>query len=173
MKILLAIFSVLVFVGTASADSVWTYTGSTMTGCNCALDGSVTLDSSGNATAWDFTDGTHELTQLTSTGFVHHSPQTGANPFQTWTVSIDNGASLFFSQFTGSAFEATDLSFDDVAGTKFGFLQGNHGVWTPSSTVASPEPATGLLLAGGLLCVGLMRRKRRKPLDSATWDKLA
>jgi PEP-CTERM motif len=173
MKILLAIFSLLLFVGTASADSIWTYAGNTMTGCNCALDGIVTLDSSGNATAWDFTDGTHVLTQLTSTGFINHSPQTGANPFQTWTVSIDNGAFLFFSQFVGSAGEATDLSFDDVAQSEFGFLQGNHGIWTPSLTVATPEPATGLLLAGGLLCVGLMRRKSRKRLDSATWDKLA
>jgi hypothetical protein len=153
MKILLAIFSLLVFVGTVSADSVWTYTGNTMSGCNCALDG------------------THALTQLTSTGFVHHSSQAG-NPFQSWTVLIDDGAFEFFSQFTGSAFEATDLSFNDVAGTQFGFLQGNHGVWS-QGTIATPEPATGLLVASGLLFVGLMRRKRRKPLDSATWDKLA
>lgn len=172
MKILLAIFSLLVFVGTASADSVWTYTGNTMTGCNCALDGTVTLDSSGDATAWDFTDGTHELTQLTSTGFVHHGPQTGANPFQTWTVLIDDGAFEFFSQFTGSAFEATDLSFNDAAQNKFGFLEGDHGVWAQGAVV-TPEPATGLLVASGLLFGGLMRRKRRKPLDSATWDKLA
>lgn len=171
MKILLAIFSLLVFVGTASADSVWTYTGNTMTGCNCALDGTVTLDSSGAATAWDFTDGTHELTQLTAAGFVHHSSEAG-NPFQTWTVLIDDGAFQFFSQFTGSAFEATDVSFNDVAGTQFGFLQGNHGVWA-QGVVATPEPATGLLLASGLLFAGLVRRKRRKYLDSATWDKLA
>jgi len=172
MKILLAIFSLLVFVSTASADSVWTYTVNTMTGCNCALDGSVTLDSSGNATAWDFTDGTHDLTQLTSTGFIHHSPQTGSNPFQTWTVALDNGAFELFSQFTGSAFEATDLSFNDATQGQFGFLQGDHGVWTPG-VVATPEPATGLLVAGGLLLAGIFRRKRRKPLDSATWDRLA
>ncbi len=172
MKILLAIFCLLVFVGTASADSVWIYTGNTMTGCNCALDGSVTLDSSGNATEWDFTDGTHELTQGNSNGFVHHSPQTGANPFQQWTLSLDNGGFQFFSQFTGSAFEATDLSFNDFAMTKFGFLQGDHGLWTPG-VIATPEPATGLLIAGGLLFAGLMRRKHKKPLDSATWDSLA
>lgn len=172
MKILLAIFSLLLFVGTASADSVWIYTGNTMAGCNCALDGTVTLDSSGNATAWDFTDGTHELTQITSTGFIHHSPQTGVDPFQTWTVSLDNGAFLLFSQFTGSAFEATDLSFNDAAQSQFGFLQGDHGVWT-AGVIATPEPATGLLVAGGLLLAGLMRRKRKRPLDTATWDKLA
>jgi hypothetical protein len=172
MKILLAIFSLLVFVGTASADSVWTYTGNTMTGCNCALDGTVTLDSSGNATAWDFTDGTHDLTQATSTGFIHHSPQTGADPFMMWTVSLDNGAFSFFSQFTGSASEATDSSFNETSQTLFGFLQGNRGVWA-AETVATPEPATGLLVASGLLFVSLMRRRRRNPLDSATWDKLA
>ncbi len=171
MKILLAIFSLLVFVGTASADSVWTYTGNSMSGCNCALDGTVTLDSSGDATAWDFTDGTHELTQLTSSGSVNHSSQLG-NPFQTWKILIDDGTFEFFSQFTGSAFEATDLSLNDVAGTQFGFLQGNHGVWS-QGTVATPEPATGLLVASGLLFVGLMRRKRKKPLDSVSWDRLA
>lgn len=172
MKILLAIFSLLVFVGSASADSVWTYTGNSMPGCNCPLDGTVTLDSSGNATAWDFTDGTHDLTQATSTGFIHHSPQAGADPFQTWTVSLHDGVFDLFSQFTGSASEATDSSFNETSQSLFGFLQGNHGVWSPG-VVATPEPATGLLLAGGLLFAGLMRRKRGKPLDSATWDKLA
>lgn len=172
MKILLAIFSLLLFVGTASADSVWTYTGNSMTGCNCAIDGSVTLDSSGNATAWDFTDGTHELTQLTSSGFINHSPQTGGDPFQTWTVSLNNGALQFFSQFAGSVSEATDLSFDNSTQSEFGFLQGNHGVWA-QGTIVTPEPATGLLVASGLLLASLMRRKRRKPLESATWDKLA
>ena len=172
MKILFAIFSLLVFVGTASADSVWTYTGNTMTGCNCALDGTVTLDSSGNATAWDFTDGTHDLTQATSTGFIHHTPQTGANPFLTWTVSLHNGAFDLFSQFTGSATEATDSSFNETSQSLFGLLEGNRGVWTPG-VVSTPEPATGLLLAGGLLFASLVRRKQRKPLDSATWDKLA
>ena len=172
MKILLAIFSLLVFVGTASADSVWTYTGNTMTGCNCALDGTVTLDSSGDATAWDFTDGSHELTQLTSSGFIHHSPLTGSDLFQTWTIFLDNGAFTLFSQFTGSAFEATDSMLNDSTQGKFGFIQGDHGVWAPG-VVATPEPATGLLLASGLLFVSLTRRKRRKPLNSATWDKLA
>jgi hypothetical protein len=171
MKILLAIFSLLLFVGTASADSVWTYTGNTMTGCNCALDGTVTLDGFGNAIAADFTDGTHDLTLATSTGFIHHSPQTGADPFMTWTVSLDNGAFSFFSQFTGSAFEATDSSFNDNTQSLFGLLEGNHGVWNPV-LVATPEPATGLLVVSGLLFAGLMRR-RRKPVDSVTWDKLA
>lgn len=171
MKILLAIFSLLVFVGTASADSVWTYTGNTMTGCNCALDGTVTLDNSGNATAWDFTDGTHDLTQATSTGFIHHSPPTGADPFLTWTVSLHNGAFDLFSQFSGSAFEATDSSFNESSQSLYGFLQGNHGVWA-QGTAATPEPATGLLVASGLLLVGLVRRKRRNNLDSTTWEKL-
>jgi hypothetical protein len=171
MKILLAIFSLLVFVGTASADSVWTYTGNTMTGCNCALDGSVTLNSSGNATVWDFTDGTHTLTQANSVGAIH-PPGTDPNQFfpTAWFVSLAGNGINLFSQFDGSAFEATDSS--SVNGVIFGFLEGNKGVWT-SGVVATPEPATGLLVAGGLLFAGIIRRKRRKHLDSATWDKLA
>lgn len=182
MKILLAIFSLLVFVGTASADSVWTYTGNTMTGCNCSLDGSVTLDSSGNATAWDFTDGTHDLTNFNSTGHIldtTSSNNPGAPAFTTWEVAITTSPAglgdisqgvFLLSVFSGSAFEATDESF--VNNAMFGFLEGNHGIWN-QGIVATPEPATGLLVAGGLLCAGLVRRKRKKPLDSATWDKLA
>jgi hypothetical protein len=167
MKILLAIFSLLVFVGTASADSVWTYAGNTMTGCNCALDGSVTVDSSGNPTAWDFTDGTHSLTQANSAGAINLP---GTEFFPTaWFVDLSGVGLFIHSQFDGSAFESND-SFSGP-----GFAegeQGNPGVWT-SRVVGTPEPATGLLVAGGLLFVGIMRRKRRKPLDSETWDKLA
>jgi hypothetical protein len=141
-----------------------------MTGCNCALDGSVTLDSSGNATAWDFTDGTHSLTQADSAGAIH-PPGTDPNQFSptAWFVDLSGVGLFIHSQFDGSAFESND-SFSGP-----GFAegeQGNPGVWT-SKVVATPEPATGLLVAGGLLFADIMRRKRRKPLDSATWDKLA
>jgi hypothetical protein len=90
-----------------------------------------------------------------------------------WFVNLSgvgSGVGLFIhSQFDGSVFESND-SFSGP-----GFAegeQGNPGVWT-SKMVATPEPATGLLVAGGLLFAGIMRRKRRKRLDSATWDKLA
>jgi hypothetical protein len=33
-----------------------------MTGCNCTLDGTVTIDASGTALSRSFTDGTHTLT---------------------------------------------------------------------------------------------------------------
>ena len=172
MKILLAIFSLLVFVGTASADSVWTYTGNTMTGCNCALDGSVTLDSSGNATAWDFTDGTHSLTNAQQFRAIH-PPGTDPNQFfpTAWFVDLSGVGLFIFSQFDGTAFEATDDSF--VSGPGFRLPRRAIQASGLPRMVATPEPATGLLVAGGLLFVGIMRRKRRKPLDSATWDKLA
>ena len=138
-----------------------------MTGCNCALDGSVTVDSSGNPTAWDFTDGTHALTQANSAGAINLP---GTEFFPTaWFVNLSGVGLFIHSQFDGSAFESNDSFIGP------GFSegeQGNPGVWT-SKIVATPEPATGLLVAGGLLFAGVMRRKRRKPLDSATWDKLA
>jgi hypothetical protein len=170
MKILLAIFSLLVFVGTASADSFWTYTGKAMTGCNCSLDGTVKLDSLGNATSWDFTDGTHSLTDANSSGAIH-PPGTDPNQFfpTAWFVDLSGVGLFIHSQFDGSAFESND----SFSGPGFAEAeQGNPGVWT-SKMVTTPEPATGLLVASGLLFVGIMRRKRRKYLDSATWDKLA
>jgi hypothetical protein len=170
MKILLAIFSLLLFVGTASADSVWTYTGNKMTGCNCALDGTVTLDSSGNATAWDFIDGTHELTNLNSTGHVLSTNLFNLGTFFTWSVDLSGNGVEFSSLYFGSAHEATDSVL--VNGQLFGLLEGNRGVWSPA-VVATPEPATALFVGSGLLLLGLWRRNRRKPLDSDTWDKLA
>jgi hypothetical protein len=49
MKAVLGIVLGLMLVGTASADSVWSDAGNTMNGCNCAMDGSVTLGVYGSA----------------------------------------------------------------------------------------------------------------------------
>lgn len=51
MKTMLGMLLTWMFAGTAAADSLWTYTGNTMTGCHCALDDSLTLDSTGSAIA--------------------------------------------------------------------------------------------------------------------------
>jgi hypothetical protein len=159
MKSMLFVIFALTLAGTASADSVWTYAGNTMTGCNCSLDGSVTLNATGQAIDWDFTDGTHELTQANSSGQVLSTDLFHLGTFFTWFVSLtDNNGISFLSEFDGSAFEATDAS--SVNGSLFGFLQGNRGLWTPA--VATAEPATGLLLTFGLAFGALMRRRSVK-----------
>src|ERR1700676_1319135 len=102
MKLVLGILLGLMVASTASADTTWDHTGNTMKGfvfsqqsfsaanCNCALDGSVTLDAGGNAVAWSFTDGVINPFEQSST------------PFATWFVSLSGGGTKFFSQFGGS-----------------------------------------------------------------------
>jgi PEP-CTERM motif len=170
MKSSLALVALLLFAGVSRADSVWTYTGNTMNFCNCSLNGAITLDSSGDATAWDFTDGTHELKTANSVmeEFSEH------NDFSLWKVvivdSFENTTVGFLTEFYGSAFEATD----GAGGPDFfGYLEGNHGVWTES--VPASEPETLALIGVGL--AGLLARKRlragRSQVPEAVWEPLA
>jgi hypothetical protein len=180
MKFVLGILLGLMVVGTASADTTWVYTGNTMNGfvfsqqdfsganCSCALDATVTLNASGNAVAWDFTDGTHTLTNLNSTGTIDPFEQS-ATPFATWFVSLSGSGTQFFSQFFGSAGEATD--FSSVNGMGFGYEEGNHGTWS-MGPVGAAEPATGLLVGLGLAVVGLTRRRKKKPFENTVWENL-
>jgi MYXO-CTERM domain-containing protein len=39
-------------------------------------------------------------------------------------------------------------------------------------TVPAAEPATGLFVGLGLAVIGLMRRRRKKPLENAVWETL-
>jgi hypothetical protein len=173
MKVILGALLGLMLAGATWADSVWTYDGNTMTGCNCSLDGSFTVAADNSAVSWDFTDGTHELTQANSkVGFFEPVLANGLSPFKEWAVQIiGNDGWMLHSVFYGSGFEATDFSFNIDTQTGFGYLQGDRGTWSdPAST---PEPATGLLVGVGLLIAGLLRRGSKKPVDSAVWEKLA
>ncbi len=180
MRVLLGAVVALLLTGSASADTVWNYAGNTMNGyvfsdqsfsatnCNCALDGTVTLDASNQAIAWSFTDGTHTLTNLNSTGVVNPF-ELSSTPFSTWFLTVHGAGIQFWSQFTGSDGEATDYSVANNA--QFGYEEGNHGVWTEESTTKTAEPATGLLVGAGLVVVSLLRRKK-KPTHSTTWENL-
>ena len=162
----------LLFCSVASADSVWTYTGNTTSGasnvptsnpCNCAIDGTVTLDDAGNAIAWNFTDGTHTLTQLNSTGTIDSDLIGTGSTFFTWSVKLQTGDGVsLFSDFIGSTFEATDSVV--AGGSLFMFEEGNHGLWT-EQTIATPEPGTAVLLAIGLAMFGVTVVAARKSLS--------
>jgi hypothetical protein len=170
MKFVLGTLLVLMFTVTASADSVWTYTGNSVSGssnvpmtnpCGCAIDGTVTLNAAGSAVAWDFTVDGLTLTNLNSHGQINDDLN-GANPnrpFYTWRIVLSgpNGSQVA-SSFDGSTFEATDSAV--AAGSLFMFEEGNPGAWTDA--VATPEPGTGLLIAGGLLAVGTILSARDK-----------
>jgi hypothetical protein len=183
MKVLLGALLGLMLAVAASADTVWTYTGNIMDGsipaqkpvpsCNCALTGSVTLDASNHATAWDFTDGSHELTQADSTGYFNTSVFGPTAPlFSTWIVFITGADWEMRTVFYGSATESSDSSVGLIAGSlvSFGFEQGNHGFWTES--VGATEPTTALLVGLGLAAMGLMRRRKKTRPDTAEWENL-
>jgi hypothetical protein len=51
--------------------------------------------------------------------------------------------------------------------TGWSFTAGSYAV-----TVPAAEPATGLFVGLGLAVFGLMRRRRKKPLENAVWEKL-
>jgi hypothetical protein len=177
---------------TASADSVFTYTGNTISfiggpgplqgvnPCNCALDGSVTLNAGGQAVAWNFTDGTDVLTNLNSTAvfdpFACFGCGTGASPsaqdsipFEFWKFTISGNGVTMSSMFNGSIGDAQDSA---TSPTVTLLVSSDPGKWA-ESTVAATEPATGLLVGLGLAVAGLMRRRRRKPVDSTVWETLA
>lgn len=168
MKTLIVAALLLVSAGAARSDNVWTYTGSVMAGCHCSLSGSVTLDSANQPVSYDFTDGTHELTNLNSLGKFETTLLGNPLPlFHTWEFQLttspvygDTSKGItFISYFYGSYFEATDLSF--VNGASFGYLEGDKGTW--SDPVGTPEPGSLLLMGLGLgLCMA--GRKKLKTL---------
>jgi len=52
-------------------------------------------------------------------------------------------------------------------GTGWSFTAGSHTVAVPAA-----EPATGLFVGIGLAVFGLMRRRKKKPLENAVWENL-
>jgi hypothetical protein len=56
---------------------------------------------------------------------------------------------------------------DVEKGTGWSFTAGSHTVAVPAT-----EPATGLFVGLGLAVFGLMRRRKKKPLENAVWENL-
>jgi hypothetical protein len=196
VKIVLGLVFALIVASAASADTVWTYTGNTInyiqgvnpgpTGpnpCGCALDGTVVLNDSGQAIAWSFTAGSHTLTNLNSsaaffpfncfgcgTGNVPSSLDSVPFGPAAWAFTITGQGIELDSKWRGSLLDARDEGFTVGSNSFFLDVESDPGTWT--ETVAAAEPATGLFVGLGLAVFGLMRRRRKKPLENAVWEKL-
>lgn len=197
MKLIFGLFFGFMLAGTALADTVWTYTGNSISylgfnpgpggvappldigvnPCNCALDGTVTLDANSHAIAWSFTDGTDILTNFNSSGFINPFACFGCSgsdpssldsvPFEFWKLSLAGGGVTMSSMFNGSFGDAQDSASSP---TVLLSVESNPGTWT--ELVSTPEPATGLLVGLALVFAGLMHRRRKKPADPTLWESL-
>jgi hypothetical protein len=173
MKVLLSVLA-LALAGTASADTLWTYTGNDMNGnglgnlgppfssklapdCHCALTGTFTLDTTltdinNTPISWNFSDGTHTLDRTDSIASFHASGLNG------WYLSVTSSTVHFLSVFYGSQIETTDSVVVD--GKLWAIAESNHGFLTETSVpplgTTVPEPGTGMLLGIAICSVILI-----------------
>jgi PEP-CTERM motif len=142
IKALLATFAMAKLVCTASGDSTWTYTGNVMQGCNCAIDGTMTVnDGATFMLNYDFTAGPYTMTPANSS--VGNVQQNGSNNFNFGIAGISGnvkGVSLITFEPSGSG------GFDGIQ-SNFNFTSMNHnpGTWTLDSVV-TPPPAVSVTL---------------------------
>jgi len=168
MKVVLGIVTGLMLVGTASADSVWNGVGKAAKRNHASAHGSLASGAHRSSPIWEFTSGPPPLSSLHSL-----ASQNGLRPF--WVAAVN--APLFRLWITGP--EGTSGGNSKLDGSDFegqehsdgpGLLQSQKGLWSDLEIAA--EPATGLLVALGLVCAGLMRPKKKRSKDPTVWENL-
>ena len=185
MKALLGIFVIMFFAGvsTCRADSFLSV-NMLPTTFELEPDGSgiSPFETVGVTFTWDITTGVLSDFQVTAQG--------------PWAVGM---FSPTFITVDSTTIRFMDLA--DTAGNIFQFNPGNHGGTIPplpaipgtyptdlwfgcsahcgqdfrigtATVTPAAEPATGLFVGLGLAVFGLMRRRRKKPLENAVWEKL-
>ena len=120
LKIVLGMVFTLMLGGAASADSVSTYQGNTVS----------------NTRGIDF----------------------GVPSGYGWDRAINS---------CNCGLDASFVRKDFEKGTGWSFAAGSYTV-----TVPAAEPATGLFVGLGLAVFGLMRRRKKKPLENTVWENL-
>lgn len=175
------------FVGTASADSVYTYTGNAFNFFNgyacppeCNISGSFTLDNplaaNLNLTAvspgsFSFADGTNtwaSTNTLVLSDILVSTNSSGS--IIGWVLGIYNfgsaGIPVLLTENNGNlacgaGCTAMDESFFGAGNPAYAAVINNPGAW---SVVGTPEPASLFLLSTGLLSAFWMKRRRQARL---------
>jgi hypothetical protein len=185
MKVLLGMFAVMFVAGvsTCRADS---FLSVNMLPTTFELEpdrpGLSAFETVGVTFKWDITTGALSDFQVTAQG------PWAVGMFAPTFIAVDSATIRF-------------MDLGDAAGNIFQFNPGNHGgaipplpaipgtyrtdLWfgcfahcgqdfTIGTAIVTPaaEPATGLFVGLGLAVFGLMRRRRKKPLENAVWEKL-
>jgi hypothetical protein len=184
MKALLGMFAVILFAGvsTCRADS---FLSVNMLPTTFELQpdrpGVSLFETVGVTFKWDLTTGVLSDFQVTAQGPF------AVGTFSPALIRVDSTAIRF-------------IDLVDTAGNIFQFNPGNHAGLIPplptipgtyrtdlffscashcgedfkigTAVVTAAEPATGLFVGLGLAIVGLMRRRRKKPLQNTVWEKL-
>jgi len=131
------------------------------------LNGTIPVD----PISFSFTDGIDTLNNSNATISLSVSTDAAGNIFE-WFVNIDGTSGLeSYSEFYGSATEATDGVYMTGAAGPSAYLEGHRGTWS----VSVPEPSALLLFAIGLLafvgaaCTGSTggTRRRVSPLPTS------
>ncbi len=195
MKVLLGMFAVLFLAGasTCRADS---YVSVNMLPTTFDLSGED--QGFGNETIgltflWDTTTNVLSDFQITAVGHWGQGLDTAIPEYLISTMGQNSVISIMsFGNSTGSFWQmnsgnhggaipplpdvpgtyATDLFFQCLCATGNGVGQDFMGGTAIVIAVPTAEPATGLLVGLGLAVAGLMRRRRKKSVDSTVWENL-
>jgi hypothetical protein len=172
MKFVLGTVTGLMLVGIASGDSVWNSAGKAPRCCQLMYKGSSALGARRSHAVWEFAGGAPALTGLNSV-----ASQNGLRPF--WTAAsntplfrlwiADTGATSGGNSNTLAQLDSSDFD-NHEPGDGPVLQQSKKGLW--SDLEIATEPATGILVALGLMCAGLLRPKKKRPKDPTIWENL-